>query len=351
MISTTQIKGFFMKAKFLSILLLGLLNLAFVQAAELEKIIPIKDVWSVGTVGDKVILRFKGSDDDSQVLQYSNLGRAEIRNLETWEIVRAFENVRWVALSPDSKIAGVLYGDETAQFLELGSNIILKELNNVKSIFFSPKGRYVKVVNHESTQIIETENWRIKYEFKTLERPDLTFAFHEDYFGIVGDDERLKIVSTHTGKVINEFIGDFRDHALNISPDGKYLTIGYKNGTSALIEMGSWQVIKKFENCKLLVFDEDKYLFRKTINDTLEIIDLDGLHVQFEVPEVIFFAGNGKHLWVIQKNNMAVQVIELEMGNVVLDGLNNAEECRCTENGRFLAALPNEVRVYKLPKN
>lgn len=341
-----------MKKNLYLLILLSGISCSFIQGASLKQVLPIKSVWSLNIYRNGMAgLRFKGAEDTSQIVHLSNVGRAQIRDIGTWEIVKEFENVRFIFPLVNRKIVAVLHGDGAASVIDLENNIIIKKFSNAWMVSFSEGGgHYMKVVFEKSTQLFDTENWSMLREFKDTEPRMLPFSMDEKNVCIARPNGVAQIVSIADGRIVKQF-NNISNFGLAFSLDGKYLAVIHNDARAYLIALDTWQIVKEFENIKTLNFSQDgRYMWGRRTDRTLQIIDIHDFHIKFQHTKVIFngISKNSKYVWFIREDNTA-QVVDIETGDVVVENLDDVEECSFYPEGDAIAvALPDEVRVYNL---
>lgn len=331
---------------------MSLLNIHLANAAVLKEILPIENIWSIyiSRDGKTAGIRLKGQEDLSQIIQFQNVGKGQVRDATTWQVIQEFNNAKILYISPDSTIVGVVFANGLLHIVNLKNGEIIKEFSNVWNMTFSPNGKIACVVFNNETKFYETEQWQLIKEFQDTEPTWQLFSPDSTFVGITFADNTAHYMRVEDWHVLQKFT-NVANFGLYPSADNNYLAVTYKNKTAQLVEIDNWSVIKEFNKIEKLGFiHNSKNVWALFTNKTLQIIDRDTLQVMFEQPHVVYFDGSydAKYAWVILADT-SVRVFDMETGKILLQDIYGGEECCFSPIKKEIAiALSHELRIYDL---
>lgn len=338
--------------KIIKIAIFSLSSIHLANAAVLKEILPIENIWSIyiSRDGKTAGIRLKGQEDLSQIIQFQNVGKGQVRDATTWQVMQEFNNVKILHISPDSTIVGVVFANGLLHIVNLKNGEIIKAFNNVWNMSFSPDGKLANIVFNNETRFYETEQWQLIKEFQDTEPTWQLFSPDSTFVGITFADNTAHYMRVEDWHVLQKFT-NVANFGLYPSADNNYLAVTYKNKTAQLVKIDDWSIVKEFKEIEKLGFLPDgKKVWALFTNKTLQIMDGDTLQTIIEQPQVIYLDASydSKYSWIILADT-SVRVFDMATGKIVLQDIYGGEECCFSPIKKEIAiALSHELRIYDL---
>ncbi len=276
-------------------------------------------LWTIET--GKMVRIFRGhqdrvttlaiSPDDQYVLSGSRDKTLKLWELSTGKEIRTFKGhqgrVNSVVMTPDG-LYGISGGRDSIprysshRHREIINNIKLWEISTgtllrsfsgyvyeVTAVAVAPKGTFIVGIGSDNTMAM----WNIltgslERNFQTttyiqLSVKSLAITPDEKYVitGGAGDNSRIIIWDTETGKSLREFSGHRRDvNAVAVSPDGKHVISGGEDCTLKLWEIETGQCIRTFKGhdnrvTSVAISPDGKYILSGSADSTIKLWDMN----------------------------------------------------------------------------
>jgi len=266
--------------------------------------------------------------------------------LKLWEakggwIVRTIENVRSIAFSPDSKYIVSASGNTLELWeAESGRPVLNRTEKDIMaySVAFSPDGKYiVSGSSNRNLELYEAKSgWSDKPRLvRTILKSigsiySASFSPDGKYILSWSSDKTLELWEAKSGRLVRTFTGH-KGYAYSIkfSPNGKYLVSGSDDGTLYQweTESGRLRIIEGHKNeVSSFTFSQDsKYIVSGskflTVDDTLKLWEAESgrfIHAFAEKDNVlsVAFSPDGRYI-VSGSNNGTLKLWETESRRLV----------------------------------
>ena len=283
--------------------------------------------------------------------------------LKVWDVmagnvVKIFNSstsiVKSVCFSPDGKYIASVNKDDFIKVCDVASGKVEKEYYGC-SVDFSPDGKYLAIGCEDgSVSFWEVESGKEVRSFKghTDDVNSVSFSPDGKYLASGSDDYTVKLWEVESGKDIKE-ISVFDDYSSGVgpvcfSPDGKYITIDLGNEVK-LWEISSGIIKNEFPGRDASFTPDGKSIVGLNSTDSpfyLIILDVESgkYKIAFSSQDCFAFraglSSNGKYIAVCDVKNK-ISLIDVDSGNIIRSLMNHTDQISCVNfspDGQYLVS-------------